>query len=239
MSTLLTASRKATAGGSCSLGGGQLEQGLGADALVLAIDVDAVYSDWGTPDARAVSEATGGRSVIGQVEELAGLIDGTAGTVVAAEQAKTGRETARTWWTPEEDHPVVACFHETRSADVVQLGATLATAMQQPLVVAPDCQYRPLAVSSRVVSTPGNSKRSEAAQAQLDRAKLLVAQGLEVRERVVQGPVILTPHGSPLPELDSIARIGVAYDCAPSAATALAVGRHAADPLGLTTAAAH
>lgn len=145
MSTRLTASRQATAGSSWSLGGGQLdstssgerqplgvcrgggEQGLRADALVLAIDVDAVYSDWGTPDARAVSEATlerlrdrsfasgstrpkveagcrfeeatSGRSVIRQVDEL-------AGSVVAAEQARTGRETARTWWTPEKDHPL-------------------------------------------------------------------------------------------------------------------------------------
>ena len=152
MSTRLTASRQATAGSSWSLGGGQLdstssgerqplgvcrgggEQGLRADALVLAIDVDAVYSDWGTPDARAVSEATpewlrersfasgsmrpkveagcrfeeatSGCSVIRQVDELAGLIDGKAGTVVAAEQARTGRETARTWWTPEKDHPL-------------------------------------------------------------------------------------------------------------------------------------
>ena len=145
LSTWLTASRPARAGSSWSLGGGQRdstssaerqplrvcrrggEQRPGADALVLAIDVDAVYSDWGAPDARAASEATpewlrersfasgsmrpkveagcrfeeatSGRSVIRQVDEL-------AGSVVAAEQARTGRETARTWWTPEKDHPL-------------------------------------------------------------------------------------------------------------------------------------
>ena len=85
--------------------------GLGADVLVLATDVDAVYSGWGTPEQRAVRsatpaelreatfaagsmgpkveavcrfvEATGGRAAIGQLSELAELADGTAGTQIA------------------------------------------------------------------------------------------------------------------------------------------------------------
>ena len=84
--------------------------GLGADVLVLATDVDAVYSGWGTPEQRAVRsatpaelrqatfaagsmgpkveavcrfvEATGGRAAIGQLSELAELVDGTAGTQI-------------------------------------------------------------------------------------------------------------------------------------------------------------
>ena len=84
--------------------------GLGADVLVLATDVDAVYSGWGTPEQRAVRsatpaelreatfaagsmgpkveavcrfvEATGGRAAIGQLSELAELTDGTAGTQI-------------------------------------------------------------------------------------------------------------------------------------------------------------
>lgn len=87
-----------------------LAVGLGADVLVLATDVDAVYSAWGTPEQRAVAattpawlraqsfaggsmgpkvegvcrfvEATGKRAAIGQLSALAGLVDGTAGTQV-------------------------------------------------------------------------------------------------------------------------------------------------------------
>ena len=34
-----------------------LAHDLGADALVIATDTDAVYQDWGTPEARAIAEA--------------------------------------------------------------------------------------------------------------------------------------------------------------------------------------
>ncbi|MDP2326486.1 MAG: carbamate kinase [Dehalococcoidia bacterium] len=81
-----------------------------ADLLVLATDVDAVYSDFGTPGQRALRRATprglragtypagsmgpkveavcrfvertGRRAVIGSLEELTGLLDGSAGTQV-------------------------------------------------------------------------------------------------------------------------------------------------------------
>jgi carbamate kinase len=87
-----------------------LARGLGADLLVLATDVDAVYTGWGTDEQRAVAratpawlreqdfaagsmgpkveavarfvEATGGRGAIGQLGELSGLIAGAAGTQV-------------------------------------------------------------------------------------------------------------------------------------------------------------
>ena len=90
-----------------------LAVGLSADVLVLATDVDAVYSSWGTPRQRAVArttpawlraqsfaggsmgpkveavcrfvEATGKRAAIGKLEELPGLIDGTAGTQIRAD----------------------------------------------------------------------------------------------------------------------------------------------------------
>jgi carbamate kinase len=89
-----------------------LARGLGADLLVLATDVDAVYAGWGTEEQRAVAratpgwlreqgfaagsmgpkveavarfvETTGGRGAIGQLSELAGLIAGDAGTQVEA-----------------------------------------------------------------------------------------------------------------------------------------------------------
>ncbi len=87
-----------------------LAVGLEADVLVLATDVDAVYVDWDTPEQQAVAratpqwlrarpfaggsmgpkveavcrfvEATGRRAAIGRLEDLAGLIEGTAGTQV-------------------------------------------------------------------------------------------------------------------------------------------------------------
>ena len=87
-----------------------LAVGLDADVLALATDVDAVYSGWGTQDQRAVAqatpswlraqrfaggsmgpkveavcrfvEATGKRAGIGALDDLPGLIDGTAGTQV-------------------------------------------------------------------------------------------------------------------------------------------------------------
>ena len=87
-----------------------LAEGLGADLLVIATDVDAVYLDWGTPQQAAVAEAspdalhahgfaagsmgpkvaaassfaaaTGRPAVIGALTELTGMLDGTAGTRV-------------------------------------------------------------------------------------------------------------------------------------------------------------
>jgi carbamate kinase len=84
--------------------------GLDADVLALATDVDAVYTGWGTDHQDAVAhatpawlrtqdfaggsmgpkvegvcrfvEATGKRAAIGRLEDLPGLIDGTAGTQV-------------------------------------------------------------------------------------------------------------------------------------------------------------
>jgi carbamate kinase len=89
-----------------------LAEGLGADVLVLATDVDAVYLGWGTDEQRALGrtsaeelrrldlaagsmgpkveaacrfvEATGNRAAIGALDEIAGLLDGTSGTQIAA-----------------------------------------------------------------------------------------------------------------------------------------------------------
>lgn len=83
---------------------------LGADVLVLATGVDAVYAGWGTPGQQAVgattptelrthdfpagsmgpkveaacrfAEVTGGRAAIGSLTELEALADGSAGTQV-------------------------------------------------------------------------------------------------------------------------------------------------------------
>jgi carbamate kinase len=88
-----------------------LAEQLDADLLVIATDVDGVYLDWGTPRSRRLERATpdelgtlglaegsmgpkieaaaqfvratGKRAAIGSLDELAGLVVGSAGTVVA------------------------------------------------------------------------------------------------------------------------------------------------------------
>ena len=91
-----------------------LATGLDADALVLATDVDAVYLDWGSPTARAITRvhpnelmeyrtqfpagsmgpkveaacrfaATGGTAVIGALGDIHSMIDRRAGTIVSVE----------------------------------------------------------------------------------------------------------------------------------------------------------
>ena len=86
-----------------------LAKDLGADALVIATDADAVYLDWGTPEQRAIAEATpealaaftfadgsmgpkveaacdfartapGKVAVIGALPDLPAILAGTAGT---------------------------------------------------------------------------------------------------------------------------------------------------------------
>ena len=88
----------------------RLAADLGAEVLVLATDVDAVYLDWNGPGQRALGrvgvdelrghefasgsmgpkveaacrmvELTGGRAAIGSLDELGALLDGTRGTQV-------------------------------------------------------------------------------------------------------------------------------------------------------------
>jgi carbamate kinase len=87
-----------------------LAKDIGADALVIVTDVDAVYTGWGTPDQRAIRRATpealaesefaagsmgpkvraacafveetGGLAAIGAITNTAALLRGEAGTVV-------------------------------------------------------------------------------------------------------------------------------------------------------------
>jgi len=94
-----------------------LAAGLGAEVLVLATDVAAVYASYGTPDQHALGattpdaleadefpdgsmgpkvqaacrfvRATGGRAAIGRLQDVAGLLDGTAGTQVTMPRTQT------------------------------------------------------------------------------------------------------------------------------------------------------
>ena len=88
---------------------------IGADALLIVTDVDAVYADWGTPHQRAIrsatpeelgasqfaagsmgpkvgaacwfAERTGGFAAIGSIADTQALLRGEAGTRVAVETA--------------------------------------------------------------------------------------------------------------------------------------------------------
>ena len=92
-----------------------LARDLHADTLIMATDVDGVYLDWGTPESRRVRHArpddleprdfaagsmgpkvaaavqfaqeTGGRAVIGSLDDLDGLLSGTSGTTVSTSQS--------------------------------------------------------------------------------------------------------------------------------------------------------
>ena len=90
-----------------------LAEKVGADVLVMATDVDAVYADWGTPKQRRLdwiapndlltydfaagsmgpkvaaairfASRTGGRAAIGALEQIEDMVDGIAGTNVAVD----------------------------------------------------------------------------------------------------------------------------------------------------------
>ena len=92
-----------------------LAKELGADALAIVTDVDAIYADWGTPDQRAIRRATpealaemafapgsmgpkvraacsfveetGGLAAIGSISDTPALLRGEAGTIVTREAA--------------------------------------------------------------------------------------------------------------------------------------------------------
>jgi carbamate kinase len=100
------------------LSSARLAADLGADVFVMATDVDAVYDDFGSDGARAISrtdpeglrrrdfpagsmgpkaeaacrmvEETGGRAAIGALTDLAGLLEGSAGTQVSASNTGQG-----------------------------------------------------------------------------------------------------------------------------------------------------
>ena len=91
---------------------------IGAEALAIVTDVDAVYAGWGTPDQRPIrnptpgelagselaagsmaptvraacwfAEQTGGFAAIGSIEDTQALLRGTAGTRVARDAVRTG-----------------------------------------------------------------------------------------------------------------------------------------------------
>lgn len=83
------------------------------------------------------------------------------------------------------EHPVVACYRGLDSADAVQLGTTLAVALDEPLVIAAAYRYEPVGLSARAEAASDNDRRADAAQAALRRARAFAGKDVEVREEVV------------------------------------------------------
>ena len=97
------------------LAGELLAEDVGADLFLMATDVDGVYVHWGTPEQERLSQVTpedlagyqfpagsmgpkveaaarfaaktGRRAAIGSLEDIAGIVAGTAGTNVVARAA--------------------------------------------------------------------------------------------------------------------------------------------------------
>lgn len=83
------------------------------------------------------------------------------------------------------EHPVIAGYRGLDSADAVGLGALLARALGEPLVLASAYRYEPAALSARALPAPDNARRAAAAAAALERARAFAGPGIEIRDAVV------------------------------------------------------
>jgi nucleotide-binding universal stress UspA family protein len=101
------------------------------------------------------------------------------------------------------EHPVIACYRGLDSADAVTLGALLARALGEPLVLAGAYRYEPAARSARPLPSDDNERRAEAAAETLRRARTFVAPGIEVREEVVPAERIVDALASLAREADA------------------------------------
>jgi len=52
------------------------------------------------------------------------------------------------------EHPIVACYRGRDSADAVMLGALLAGALHEPLILATAYRYEPVGFSARPLQAP-------------------------------------------------------------------------------------
>jgi nucleotide-binding universal stress UspA family protein len=83
------------------------------------------------------------------------------------------------------EYPIVACYRGLDSAPAVRLGAQLALALHEPLVLAGAYRYDPVALSARPLPDGENELRAAAAQSALRQAYAFIPAGIDVRERVV------------------------------------------------------
>lgn len=83
------------------------------------------------------------------------------------------------------EHPIVACYRGLDSADAVALGAQMARALDEPLVLASAYRYEPAGLSALPLPAPDNARRAAAAQTALRRARAFAGEDVVVHEHVV------------------------------------------------------
>lgn len=83
------------------------------------------------------------------------------------------------------DHPVVVCAHGADSSGAVQLGALLAQAVHQRLVLTSAYRYDPIALGASPLPPPANTSRFARAVSRIEHAERLVPRGVTVEERPV------------------------------------------------------
>jgi len=83
------------------------------------------------------------------------------------------------------DHPVVACSRGPDSAEAVRLGARLAAAVGQPLLIASAYRYEPVVLTPGVIATSSNALRYDVAEARVDEAVRSVPAAVEARGEIV------------------------------------------------------
>lgn len=83
------------------------------------------------------------------------------------------------------DHPVVAGYRGPDSAEAVRLGAQLAAAVGEPLIVASAYRYEPVAITPGVIVTSSNDLRYDVAERRVEQALRLVPAGVDARSDVV------------------------------------------------------
>jgi len=83
------------------------------------------------------------------------------------------------------EHPVIACYRGPDSVGALQLAATLAQVLDQPLVVAAAYRYEPVALGASPLPSAADDRRAAAAQDAVERAHELLGARTEVREEVV------------------------------------------------------
>ena len=101
-------------------------------------------------------------------------------------------------------HPIVACYGGPGSVGALQVAATLAEVLEQPLVLAVAYRYEPVALSARVVPSDVDARRFDAAQTLVDRARRLVPRlAVEVSDRVVPAAGVADALGELARELSA------------------------------------
>ena len=82
------------------------------------------------------------------------------------------------------EHPVIAGYRGLDSAEAVALGALLARALGEPLVLAGAYRYEPAALSARALTAPDNTRRATRPE-RAATARDFAGPGIDVRQEVV------------------------------------------------------